>query len=178
MKITRILFSTAIELFDGARLKESEKAQIIINLGSVYEGLGRSDEAALLFDRAIAIDRDYSRGFTQAAAFFARRGQFDKADTLFFRGKETGPLSAGDYFNWGLAYIEWGKPEEGVRFMNSALREDSKLYQAHYCIAVAYFEANMPLDSVNYHLDRCLIDGPAFDPAIRLKQIVIDKGRP
>lgn len=142
------------------------------NLGDSYEAHGQIDSATASFETAMEVSQGQGRTYYKAAAFYARTSRHEKADSLFWAAKKYDNAEANDLFNWGLSQIESRKFSEGSAKMIGALMLDPTMHQAYYCVAVVYFENNMPLDSVNWYLDKCLNYAPQYSPGLILRRLI------
>lgn len=166
------LFHFALERFDTTTAKPNELGQILLNLAEAHEALGNIDSARATYQRALEAAPLLGKAHFKAAAFYARRGQYHLTDSLYGEGMKRQGLGASDFFNWGLSLMERKQFSDGISMMYRALRQDSALYQAYYCIAVAHFEGNSPKDTVNAYLDICFRYNPNYEPALELKELV------
>lgn len=167
-----VLFEKSISLFDSTVAGMEDLVLYQMNLGDALEKSGQSDSAAIAFERAVSMAGADAKVYFRAAAFFARHDQYDKSDSLFSRATGMDQPSASDYFNWGLSHLERQNFQSGVNLMMRALRQNPKLYQAHYCIAAAYLDSEEPREIVNAYLDTCLSMNPAYEPALRLRRAI------
>ncbi len=165
-----VLYNKAIQNFNPDIAKKNELGQIYTNLAAAYEQAGKLDSAADAFYKALNAAPEMGKTYFRAAAFFARHEQYDIVDTLYIRGMYFHELSATDYFNWGLSYLERKRFSDGIGMMFRALKRDTALYQAYYCIAFGLYEGGYATDTVQAYLDRCLNIAPDYEPAITLKK--------
>ncbi len=167
-----VLYNKAVRYFNAQEAREHELGRIYVNLANAYEQVGKIDSAAYAYRKAMESAPLLGPAYSKAAAFFARHERYELTDSLFVEGMRRHELSAGDFFNWGLSYIERQRYSDGIGMMFRALKRDTSLYQAYYVIAVGLFEGGYPVDTVNSYLDRCLNINPAYEPAQQLQEML------
>lgn len=169
------LYSRAIKRYDSTSIRPDELSQIYLNMADIYEAMGNLDSASICYQNGLQYGKDYYKAYYKAAAFYARHGAYEIADTLYSNGQPLHDLSANDFFNWGLSFIERKQYSTGISLMLRALKRDESLYQAYYCIAVGYYENNYPADTINKYLDLCFQYNPDYKPALELKSLFLKK---
>jgi len=167
-----VLFQMALDRFDTTVTPAEEIAQVHLNMAETQEKRGMLAVAAACFELAVTTAPDMGKAYCRAAAFYARHGSHERADSLFETARQMDALAGSDFFNWGLSYLGQKRHTEGIAAMRQALEYDSSLHQAWYCIAAAMFESGEPADTVNYYIDRCLRLNPNDASALRLKAAV------
>jgi tetratricopeptide (TPR) repeat protein len=167
-----VLYRTAISYFDLEIAKENELGLIYVNLARVYEQVGKIDSAAAAFHLAMKKAPLMGDAYTMAAVFFARQEQYALADSLYVEGMRHKELKANEFFNWGLSFMERKRYSDGIGMMLRALKRDSTLHQAYYCIAVGLYQGGYATDSVDIYLDRCLHFDSTYQPAHSLKKML------
>ncbi|HOP07153.1 MAG TPA: glycosyltransferase family 39 protein [candidate division Zixibacteria bacterium] len=171
-----VLFQTARTHFDRKRARAKDLGQVLLNLGDVFEDKGQIDSARMAFDSAVYLDSLSSKTYTRAAAFFARHQEWDRTDSLYkWSFSLQGDLTAVDYFNWALSFVQRGRLESGVNMMDMCLKRDSTIYQAYYVLALAYQEGGHPPDSALKYLDKCLRFAPDYEPAVQMKKLLLER---
>ncbi len=170
------LYQKAVANFDPNLARQEELAQILTNLANQFHQRDEIDMAARAFDSAMVLAPTTPEVFRQSAAFYARTRNFTVSDSLFRRLLHLTTLSATDYFNWGLSYIQRGQFEDAIFMLRKSLNQNASLFQTHYLLAVAYFESNRPIEDVMQHLNRTLELNPQYQPALELKQQIEQAG--
>ncbi len=79
------------------------------------------EEAAALFERAIAIDPDYTQGLTWYCWLLASLGQWEEAVPWCERAVELDPLSITGLSQYGEVLLLVGRLDEGLRVLATAL---------------------------------------------------------
>lgn len=170
------LLRTALNKYDTAVTTPNDLVQVWLNIADVQEDLGELDSAAAAYHTAMTIAPEYAKPYKQGAAFFARYGGHHIMDSLYKVGRHFEDLTAIDYFNWGLSFIQRKRYTDGISKMMMALKENQNMHQAWYCIGLAYYEAREPRDSVYQFLDRCLEIDSSFQQALDLKALLEERG--
>ena len=171
------LFRTAISKSDPTRIEPEQIAQMQINVASAWEKAGQLDSAAEAYAQAMKIAPKMIKAFTSAAAYYARYEGYRRADSLYREAANLkGSLEPADFFNWGLALLQGGRFAHSRAMMQRALYMDPHLYEAKYCMALAYFQEGSPRDSVRLYLRQCLEAKPDYQPALQLKAVLDSLG--
>jgi len=91
------------------------------NRGAVYAGLRQYDRALADYDRALAIDPDFSRALNNRGAAFQRIGDFEKARADFDRAVGLDPKNADVYYNRGNLYMAMEDYKSAIRDYTAAV---------------------------------------------------------
>ncbi|MBU8932430.1 MAG: glycosyltransferase family 39 protein [candidate division Zixibacteria bacterium] len=167
-----VLFGIAANNFDSTLGRANELGQVYLNAGETYEEVGNIDSAGLAYIKAVEAAPMMGLAYFQAAAFWARHNQFAMTDSLYARGLRFMDLRASDYFNWGLSLINRQRLSDGIGMMYSALKRDTALYQAYYCIGLSLWQGGFPADSAMPFIDRALDFDSTYQPALSLKTLM------
>jgi tetratricopeptide (TPR) repeat protein len=107
------------------------------NLGNLYASLGRPQEAAAQYRRALSIDDKLYMGRVNLAMLLAQQpGHQAEAEELLRSVHAAQPQLADVAFDLGLLLAEEGKGPEAERALRDALRADPRLAAAAYNLAV------------------------------------------
>ncbi|RKX24052.1 MAG: hypothetical protein DRP47_11970 [Candidatus Zixiibacteriota bacterium] len=167
-----VLFRLATQNFDKNLSRENELGQIFLNTAEVFEEIGLTDSASESYLKAVSAAPEMGLAYFQGAAFFARTDQFKLTDSLYSAGMHCSELRSSDYFNWGLSLLSRQRYSDGIGMMSRALKRDTTLYQAYYCIGFSLWKGGYPSDSVMPYIDRALGFDPNYEPALSLKQVI------
>jgi len=167
-----VLFGMAAESFDKTTGRANELGQIYLNAGESYENVGKADSAGLAYVRAVDAAPLMGLAYFQAAAFWARYNQFAVTDSLYTRGMHVMELRASDYFNWGLSMMNRQRHSDCISMMFRALKRDTALYQAYYCIGFSLWQGGYVADSAMPYIDRALDFDSTYEPALSLKELM------
>ncbi|MEA2030244.1 MAG: glycosyltransferase family 39 protein [candidate division Zixibacteria bacterium] len=167
-----VLFRLATNNFDEDRSHKNELGQIYLNTAKTFEEVGLTDSAGEAYLNAVSSAPKMWLAYFQGAAFFARNDQFKMTDSLYTAGMHYHELRSSDFFNWGLSMINRQRYRNCIEMMLRALKRDTALYQAYYCIGFSLWEGGFPSDSVMPYVDRALNFDPNYEPALLLKQTI------
>ena len=126
-------YGEAMELFQTALAVESEAADILTNLGHVYDSLGRTVDAEACYRRALRSDPDFKAAQVGLASLLANarynlgkvlddRGDLAKAITLYREALGIKPDFAEAHNNLGVDLAMAGQREEAAAHFREALR--------------------------------------------------------
>lgn len=98
-------------------------AEAYILLGNIYATKKNDSATGLrLYQRAVEIDPNNAVALTNNAGLLGKRGEYDKAESLFNRATQVSPAYANAYY--GLAYLckESGRTERGLLALDDMWR--------------------------------------------------------
>jgi predicted CXXCH cytochrome family protein len=117
------------------------------DLGNLYVGLGRPEEAERQYRRALQLDAQHFAAQANLARLLAGKGRLDEAEALLREAHAARPREAGLSFNLGLLLVERGRRDEAVELLRAALEADPRLAPAAYNLAVLVGERH-PAEAV------------------------------
>jgi len=91
------------------------------NRGAVYAGLGQYDRALADYERALAIDPDFSRALNNRGNAFQRIGDFEKARADFDRAINLDPANADLRYNRGNLFMAMENYNLAIRDYTAAV---------------------------------------------------------
>jgi Tfp pilus assembly protein PilF len=125
----------AAELYAGAVAARPSDPQLHNNLGTVYRGLGRSEEALSSFRSAVEADPRYAPAWSNLGMVLEGLGRAEEAVEAFRSALRVDPSNLGAKVNLANKYHELGVEDEARRLLTEALRADPSFPEAHYGMA-------------------------------------------
>ena len=110
-------WSAAEEEGKRALALDPRDAQVLMNVGEVYMGLGRWDEAARIFGASAAIDPLFAGTHVLLAAVRIRTGRLSEAEAEYRRVLDISPNAGGGHFNLGWTLLAENRLEEALAEM-------------------------------------------------------------
>ena len=101
--------------------KSPNLARGYVNLGRRVEFLGRHEEAARLFRKAIELAPGDARNYVNLGVVCVRLGRFAEAEKLFAHAFEMNPENQLAISNLGNLYTVQNRCDKGIAFFSSAL---------------------------------------------------------
>jgi superkiller protein 3 len=98
--------------------------------------------------QAILADGPRSQAFNDLGAMYLRKGDRQKALSLFNRASATPPIYSRVHFNRALAYGAEGRYAEAIADYATFVREVPHHVQAHYNLGLTYLKARDPANAV------------------------------
>jgi tetratricopeptide (TPR) repeat protein len=110
----------------------------IINLGTALLGLGRPNEAAVQYERAIAINPDNAMAYGNLGKVLQDLGRSELAFAAYHKALALRPQNAEVLLNLGAALLDQHRWDEAVRFTREAiaLRPDSAMAHANLAVGL------------------------------------------
>jgi serine/threonine-protein kinase len=112
----------ALGCFDRARTLAPADDQIPLQIAAAYASLGRHEDAAQMYDAAIALRPNHWANYNAAGAQFLRRGDLERARAMFERVVELRPESDVGYNNLATVQLMAGEPLAAEPLLRAALR--------------------------------------------------------
>jgi tetratricopeptide (TPR) repeat protein len=104
----------AEEQFEYVLQRQPNKLQALIHLAHIKEQARELNEAALLLERAVAIDQSNPKHFNRLARLYMQQLQTEAAVTAFERVRDLDPVGFGDYLELGVCYMDLQRLDEAA----------------------------------------------------------------
>ncbi len=111
---------------------------LYLRASAIDEDAARFEEAASLYERAIAIDPHLAIAYTNLGNIRFRRGDETQAEALYRRALELDGRQPEAHYNLGYVMLERGKYAQAVDYFQRALAADPRFSDAHFNLAMAY----------------------------------------
>jgi tetratricopeptide (TPR) repeat protein len=150
--------------------------QAYLNLGDIYlsgENFAESEKAYL---KAREIAPENKDVYFKLGAFYARVSEFAKAEEMFLAGEKWGEPGSSDYINWGNIYFSTRQPDRAIELYRKAINKDPNSAQAHFNLALTFYNFRWPADSTRLYIERLLRINPDFGPARELLERINQQG--
>ncbi len=154
---------SAVTALDRARYLDPTNLAILEELGDIYSGLGRNNEAEQLYRMVVEKKPEYWRGHSILGSFYFTHSRLDKAEQAYKRATELAPDYYRSFMSLCAVYGELYRWEDSQRACERSLAiyEDGGAYTN---LATAYFHRGMSAEAVGaaekaiIHLDRIQSD--------------------
>jgi Flp pilus assembly protein TadD len=108
------------------------------NLGSVYNGLGRYDEAIEFYKQAIKTEPGYAAAYNNLGVAYSSIGRYKDAIDAFKQAIEIRTDYAEAYYNLGFAYDKFGRAADAIDTYKQTVKIKPDYAQAYNNLGVAY----------------------------------------
>jgi len=108
------------------------------NLGMLYFGQNKNQEALDLFSKAIELENDYAPAYNNLGRVYLEQGNYNKAFELFKKSIELDPEHPDPYNNLGIIYKKAGNYSMALKYYKIAISLKSEYYKAYYNIGTLY----------------------------------------
>ena len=108
------------------------------NLGLVYFGMGKHQEAIALYQKAIETKPDSKIVYNHLGSAYSAVGNKDEAITAFQKAIGLDPKFAPAYYNLGNAYSSIGEKERAISMFKMAIRFKAEYAAAYNNLGAAY----------------------------------------
>lgn len=134
------LWRDSLALWADAVAKSPYKARPHNNLGILYLEQGRLDEAAVLFEKVIALDAEYSPAYNNIGLIYLQRDQLDQALFYFRKALELDPRYAHAQNNIGAVYIKQNRIQDAEEAFRTAAELEPRYASARDNLGLIYFK--------------------------------------
>lgn len=134
----------AEEAYKRALKYDPDNARVNVNLGVLYEQLGRFPLAERHLRRSIAVETDNANAHNNLGVVLYRLGNYDAAMLEFNRTLVIDPRRLDAYTNRGLIFTRWGQHREAENSFKQVLELDPSNALAHYNLGMVYEELHRP----------------------------------
>ncbi len=143
-----------------------ESARLMTNLGHIYQGEERFDEAAALYEKAIALSpRHGMRAYSGLGAIYLYTGRTQEAIEIYRRAIVIEPGFHELYSNLGSIYDRVGRQEEARAAFETSVRLNPNSAAAHMNLGVVLSRQEATVDEAAAHLRSAIALNPNFPEA-------------
>jgi protein O-mannosyl-transferase len=154
-----------IAYLESAAKKGPWDPQVHYVLALALQGVGRLDEAADHYQRALALNDNHAEAHTNLAIILSQRHRYGEAKAHFLKALQINPQHAKACVNLGTLCLETQDYDDAIRYSEQALALDPRLQNCHWNLALA-FRAKGQLDQAIREFELYLAVVPA-DPDAR-----------
>ncbi len=131
-------FESALAHFERAHAAQPQLPGMHLQLGRVYAGLRRRDDAHRAFARALEIDPDNAEAHFGLSILQYRRRDFQNAADHSMQAAGLSPGIARAHLILGLALAHLGEDESAQVALRNALQRDGSFILAHRALILLY----------------------------------------
>jgi len=156
-----------------------QSARLMTNLGHIYQGEGRYEEAAALYEKAIALSpRHELRAYSGLGAIYLYRGRTEEAIETYRRAIAIEPGFSELYSNLGSVYDRVGRQEEARQAFETAVRLNPNSAAAQMNLGVVLSRREATAAEAAQHLKTAIALNPNFAEAYHsLANLYLNQGR-
>jgi tetratricopeptide (TPR) repeat protein len=151
-------YVAALALFQKAKEKNPQDANIWSRLGYCYRNLGRYQDAIESFKQAIRIKPDYALAHFSLGVTYDNLGRYQDAIESCKQAIRINPDYAEAHFSLGVTYDNLGLYQDAIESFKQSIRIKPDFAGAHYVLGNAYGELGRYQDAIE-----------SFKKAIRIK---------
>ncbi|HLG94331.1 MAG TPA: protein kinase, partial [candidate division Zixibacteria bacterium] len=188
-------YQNAIEEFKKVLILDSLNVEAYRGLADAYQGLRQNSQAESTYLKAIEVRPNYPIGYSDLAAFYYKRGEFEKSAAQSEQVVKLAPENYTAYSGLGAVFILLGRPSEAKKMFDRSIEIQPNYVKAYNNLGYLYFfevgqysdaarqyEKARDIDSSNYLVWGLLASAyywapgeqtkayPAFERAARLAE--------
>ncbi len=134
------------------------------NLGTALLQMGRVDEAATHFQKALELQPQYAEARNNLGNAFFQKERVDEAVANYQQALEINPKFALARYNLGVAFLQNGRLSEAVRHFQGALQIEPDFAKAHYNLGVTFVHLGRVSEAIA-HYNEALEINPNYSEA-------------
>ena len=150
----------ALRVVESAAADEQAPAWIHNQHGELLALLGRGDESAAQFRKAIAKNPEIGQPYFNLAVAYEEEGRFEEAAASYRDAIEHSPYHHRAQFNLGRLYGHLGRAEEHREMWEAALQSNPQFTLGHYHLAKLLMDQGGDLDQA----EKLAREGLDLDP--------------
>ena len=116
----KVLFNTVLQEFEEAMNYSADFSFARLNLGNLYNTLGRHEDAAANYLAAIDIDNRFFPAQVNLAMLYNQTGNNDAAEALLRKVLAANPEMYDIAYSLGLLLVEMKKPDQAIDYLKKA----------------------------------------------------------
>lgn len=161
-------FEAAVQHYERATQLDARRGPCWVNLGALYNRLGKHQKAAEVLRRAVQIERKNSVGFYNLGIAYKQLKQWHMAVPAYREAIRIDPKMADAHLNLGNVYIEMGNFAQAITHFKKALEIDPKMERAQRALHKAEQRKDATLQGAKNPFGRLV--GAAADEAVASEQ--------
>jgi tetratricopeptide (TPR) repeat protein len=134
------------------------------NLGTALLEMGRLDEAAIHFQKALELQPQYAEARNNLGNVFFQKGRLDEAVADYQKALEIDPKLALARYNLGVAFLQNGRVSEAAGHFQGALQIEPDFAKAHYNLGIALVQLGRVNEAL-IHYEKALEINPNYAEA-------------
>jgi Flp pilus assembly protein TadD len=136
-----------VELITQAIALCPQACEYYVNLGTVYDDMGRLEDAIAAYQKAVAVKADYPVALSNLGNTLRRRGRTGEAIAACRRALAIQPNHAQAHNHLGAALTQ-SDPDEAVAHLSRAVALQPAFAEAHSNLGAALLQKGMPDEAV------------------------------
>jgi tetratricopeptide (TPR) repeat protein len=134
------------------------------NLGTALLQMGRVDEAAIHFQKALEVQPQYAEARNNLGNVFFQKGRVDEAVADYQRALEINPKLPLARYNLGVAFLQKGRVSEAAGHFQGALQIEPDFVKAHYNLGITLVQLGRVSEAIG-HYNKALEINPNYAEA-------------
>ena len=143
------------------------------NVGTVSAKLGKKQEAASAFEKAISFDPKQPDALVELGKIYLQKGDLTGARELFSRAVQSDSMHPAANYNLGRVLVRLGAEEEGKKLLARYRQLSKQQDKAHFYDQASRLSGSNP--ESNYRHGEALMGLQKYDEALQAFQTVIRK---
>lgn len=168
------VWRSQLTLFEATVKTSPNSALAHINLGSVYQSLGRLEEAEAEYRRAIAIGPDRKGAHHNLGTVLEATGRVEEAIEVYREAVRIDPADWETATNLGRALLSRGRSREAIPVLEEAVKRAGDRPIPMGNLAAAYLHAGDP-ERARRLAERVLASHPGDAAALRVLDAIADR---
>ena len=152
-------WDSAIAEYEAVQTNLAERAEANLNLATLYQAIGRTNEVESLLRTALKRDPAFYPALVTLVQWLEANGRSEEAQTLLALSLKDRPDAALLQHAQGLALVRAGRSEQAISFLRKATQLEPQTPLYGYVLAVALHDTG-EVDAAFKELERLLLEQP------------------
>ncbi len=155
----------AIRHFAAVEQQTPDSPVAHFNLGTAIERTGAIAEAAIHYERAVALDAAYAAAHVNLGTLRVRQGRLAEAAREYAAALSAAPDDFGAHNNLGRVLLTLHRPSDAAPHLEAAVRLNPRHPEAQFNLAELYATTGRLADAVTHHREALRLR-PGWEPGV------------
>ena len=159
-------------------IKIQPQAEAYLIMGQAWQGMDKAEEAIGCYQKAIEFNSDLRDAYQGWVWALQRVGKAEEAEELSYKALIQHPkwFTAEEFCALAKGYLAEGKTEKGVGCYRQAVKLNSQLWEAYFCLGQIFSSQQQWEEAVGYYRQAVELNNKSIGSYYGLGQALAEKG--